>query len=67
MSSGRQGETAFVTEPSYIALIRRQDIIKNLGHRTPPNLIDCLTARRANARQAPLSPLHLLYSSAEIR
>ena len=51
MSSGRQGETAFVTEPSYIALIRRQDIIKNLGHRTPPNLIDCLTARRANAHR----------------
>jgi hypothetical protein len=28
----RQGEATFVTEPFYIALIRRQDIIKNLGH-----------------------------------
>src|SRR5262245_1618231 len=37
MTSRRHGETAFVTEPFRIALIRCQDIIKNLGHGPPPS------------------------------
>src|SRR5665254_18943 len=31
-ASGWQSEPAFITELFYVALIRRQDIIKSLGH-----------------------------------